>query len=258
MKYKFLRREDSRIIFEGDYMEIYVPKDYFKKGIASYNGDKINTMGIFSFIVYTQDEKDKGKEGSIHSLKVPMKIEFDYVDVKTANKKKIKPELKEDDYHVFCLEKGNIFIYNTSSEQTAENSKDFIYLLHNGNLPSIIPYEDIIKLYIESITLNQVNLNNPAIIFEIIIAELCRDKKDLTQPFRKEIGKDKAGITQYDYENINLKRLPPLSSTFTAITFEDMNQSLISSIKKNRNGEKEVDSPIEKTIKYWYALETFN
>jgi len=87
---------------------------------------------------------------------------------------------------------------------------------------------------------------------------LCRDKKDLTQPFRKEIGKDKAGITQYDYENINLKRLPPLSSTFTAITFEDMNQSLISSIKKNRNGEKEVDSPIEKTIKYWYALETFN
>jgi hypothetical protein len=84
----------------------------------------------------------------------------------------------------------------------------------------------------------------------MIIAELCRYKSNIEVPFRMMIGKDNAKVTEYDYNNINLKKLPSINSTFNAMTFEDINQSIISSIKKTRNKETENPSPVEKIIKY--------
>lgn len=248
MKYKFLKEINNAVYYDGDYMEVYIPKNYFDLKIAENNGDKISTMGIFNFIDYIGD-KALAKSGTIHTLKLPMMIMFEY-ESSFEIKKKLKPELDEEEYIVFCLHNGNMFIDSLSKEISAETSKRFIYLIHSGKLPNIIPYEDILKMYLESITLNKVSLGNPSVIFELIISELCRSRKDVNIPFRKEISKDNSKVDQYDYRNINLTRLPSINSTFTSITFEDMNQSLISSIKKNRNNEKEIDSPIEKTIKY--------
>jgi hypothetical protein len=248
MKYGFLKKIDNTVFFDGEYMEIYIPKEYFAKGIAEYHGDKISTLGIFNFVIYTQPKDTKNK-GELHLLKLPMEIKFEFNsfhDITT----KLQADLDEDEYRVFELNKGSIFIDNVVKEQSAENSKKFIYLLHGGKLPKALKYQDIIDLYHESIGLNRVSLNNPSVIFEMIIAELCRYKSNIEVPFRMMIGKDNAKVTEYDYNNINLKKLPSINSTFNAMTFEDINQSIISSIKKTRNKETENPSPVEKIIKY--------
>ncbi|AMS01209.1 virion protein [Bacillus phage AR9] len=248
MKYNFLKKVDNKIIFDGEYMEVYIPKDYFSKGIASYHGDMVNTLGVFNFMVYTQPKESKNK-GEIHLLKLPMEIKFEfttYHDIST----KLRADLDKDDYRVFQLEKGSVFIDNVIKEQSAENSKKFIYLLHGGKLPKSLKYSDIIDLYHESISLNKVKLNNPSVIFELIIAELCRYRNNTEVPFRMMIGKENAKVSDYDYNNIALKKLPAINSTFNAMTFEDINQAIISSIRKTRNNENENPSPVERIIKY--------
>lgn len=248
MKYNFFKTVDNAVIFDGEYMEIYIPKEYFDKDIAGYHGDRINTLGIFNFMVYTGTKESK-TNGEIHLLKLPMEIKFEFDafhDVTT----KLRPDLEEEDYRVYELSKGSVVIDSLTKEQSAENSKKFIYLLHGGKLPRALKYQDIIEMYHESIGLNKVSLNNPSVIFEMIIAELCRYKDNIEFPFRMMIGKDNAKVGDYDYSNINLKKLPSINSTFNAMTFEDINQAIISSIKKTRNNEAENESPIEKIIKY--------
>ena len=99
--------------------------------------------------------------------------------------------------------------------------------------------------------LNGVNLKSELVIFEYIVAELCRYKKDANLPFRKVIGADtNREISELDYMLINLKTLPAINSTFSAITFEDINQAIISSVKKTKNNEEENETPVEKVLKY--------
>ena len=248
MKYNFLKQVGSALYFDGVYMEIYIPKDYFDKGISEYHGDKISTLGIFNFMIYSE-VKDSKKKGDLHLLKLPMMIEFEFDsfhDITT----KLTDELDVEDYRVFELSKGSLFIDSITKEQSADNSKKFISLLHGGKLPKALKYEDIITLYLDSIGLNKVNLNNPSVIFELTIAELCRYKKNMELPFRMAIGKIGNSVSSYDYTNINLKKLPSINSTFNAMTFEDISQAIISSIKKTRNSENENPSPVEKIIKY--------
>lgn len=248
MKYNFLKKVDGTVFFDGEYMEIYIPKDYFTKGIAQYYADKISTLGIFNFMVYSQPKDSKNK-GEIHLLKLPMEIKFEFDsfhDITT----KLRPDSETEDYRVFELSRGSVFIDSVTKEKSAENSKKFIYLLHGGKLPKALKYQDAIELYHESIALNNVKLNNPSVIFEMIIAELCRYKNNIEVPFRSIIGRDNSKASEYDYSNINLKKLPSINSTFNAMTFEDVNQAIISSIKKTRNNETENESPVEKIIKY--------
>jgi hypothetical protein len=248
MKYSFLKRTGNSLFFDGEYMEIYIPKDFFKQGVAEYQGDKIKTLGIFNFMVYTGSSENRSK-GEIHLLKLPMEISFEF-DAYHDESTKLTPESIKEDYRVFELSKGSMVIDSVIKEQSAENSKKFIKLLHGGNLPKALKYEDIIELYHESIGLNKVKLNNPSVIFEMIIAELCRYNRQIDIPFRSIIGKSNSKVSQYDYSNINLKKLPAINSTFNALTFEDINQAIISSVTKTVNGDEENPSPVEEIIKY--------
>lgn len=252
MKYKFLYKEGNSLKFNGELMKIYLPKTNFtKKGsdsfISEYNGNFIKTMGIFLFEVTTFDNEEKGKSGTIYTMKLPISIRFEYEDSYTE-KKQLKDNLPADIYNVFILNNGNTFIENVMAEMSINSCKEFIFMLHKGNLPSIIPYDEIIKLYLDTLDINGINLGSPSLVYEMIISEVCRSKNDKKIPFRKAINNGK--ISQLDYVNINMKEIPMLSSVYGALAFEDMNQSIITSINRTKNGTKEVESPIEKTIKY--------
>lgn len=247
MKLNFLEKVDNSVIFNGNLLEIYIPSEFFTINIAEFEGEMIKTIGIFNFIYYPNERKIK--QGEMHIMKLPMKIKFEFDNFR-KEKTIIGNAVEETEYYIFDLINGNLFIDNLEKEQSANNSKDFIYLLHSGHLPQALKYEDIIKLYIESITLNKVKLNNMSVIFEMTIAELQRSLKNIEIPFRILIGKNGSTVSSYDYQNISLKSLPSINSTFNAMTFENINQAIISSIKKTRNNEKENKSPVEEIIKY--------
>lgn len=247
MKIPTLERKENSIIFTGERMNIYIPKSYFEKKLATYNGKYINTMGIFLFELTTDEKFNKNVNGVFHRLKLPVKINFEY-DSTYSCKKKIK-NYDEDMYKVFILRKNNIFIDNVFKEKSAALCKDFVTALHGGNIPKIISYDEIIQLYLNNISITGTNLRNPSLIFEIIISEVCRQKNNLKIPFRKVAGKDN-NVSLLAYKNVNIKSIPNINSTFSDLSFENLNQSIISSVKKTKTGEKELESPVEKTLKY--------
>lgn len=245
MKYSFLNKIKDTVYFIGNLMEIYIPTEFFKIGMASYKGDKIETFGIFQFVVYTDENERDKHSGDVHTLKLPMYINFQYEE---SFKAKDVLGKNKDDYTVFTLRKGNIFLDTVDKEQSSATVKDFIFKLHAGKIPNSTLYTDVFKIYLDSIKLNSVNLENNAVIFETEIAELYRSKHDDTIPFRKAINKN-PNISLTDYHAIGIKDLPNIKGTFQALMFENIRQSVLYSVLRTKTGVKDVETPLEDVAK---------
>lgn len=245
MNYKFLKKINDVVYFDGELMEIYIPKDYFAENSAYFIGEKINTIGIFDFIVYG-DQDRKSKSNELHSLNFPLTMQFEFKEYfETDNIQGKYP----GNYYVFVLENGCVFVDTLIKERSATSAKEFIFKFHAGKLSQNLNYEDILNAYLASISLNGVKLNNASSMFEMIIAELARSKNDEKIPFRKAINTN-PNLSQTDYKLVNIKQLPNINSTFASMMFENIDQSVHYSLLKTKNNEKEVESPLEKIIKY--------
>lgn len=241
MKYSFLNQVDKTVFFVGNIMEIYIPTKQFKLKMSEFRGDRVYTLGIFIFVVYT-DENARGRgEGERHILKVPTYIEFQYDS--TFKAKNIMGK-DPDDYTVFTLKNGNIFINSTEIEQSSGAVKDILFKLNEGKIPSDIPYPEVYNYLFNSTLLNDVNLESNSVGFESIIAELYRSKTDDRVPFRKVLNKN-PNTSLTDYNAINIKELPAIKGTFQALMFENLRQGVITSILKTKNGEADVETPLE-------------
>jgi len=243
---KFFEQDGESIRFTGDILNVYLPKNYFESGVALYNGNEVNTIAFFFFEVKSFEMEEKDQLGHIYTFKLPARIAFEFDDKnsKTVNLK----NTGDIQYDVLTMNKGSIFVKNINVEQSAVNAKDFLYMLHKGRFPSLIPYEDIIKIYMQNLSINSMSLGCQNCIYEMMLGELMRNKKNPKEPFRKTINKP--GTSSLDYKNINMKNIAFFNSTYTALSFEDFNKAVISGTAKNINNEKETISPAEKVLKY--------
>ena len=250
-KFPEFRYQENSLIFDGDYLDIYIPRASFDDGLARYNGNYINTIGIFFFEIIKASDLDKeGRKRVFHKMTFPNSIDFQYTDI-LSYKGSINgtPNIQ---YDVFRLEKGNQFIANVNYQKTSDTVITFVNKLHNGKMPKILTYEEILKMYHEVLALNEVSLKAPSLLYELVIAESCRDSKNLSRPYRLKLAKSggSAASDPYGFVNIRINRLPQLNSTFAGLTFENMTDSVISSLERTLSGGKEQPSPIEDTIKY--------
>lgn len=245
MKVPYLIQRDNQVIFDGEYMEIYIPKTNFDQKLTYLKGSNIESIGTYNFLVYNGENRDP-KKAELRTLTLPFKIQFQFRDY-FDRKIKLSSEMEEESYRVFVLKKGDLFCVNTEFAKSAENTKNFVFMIHGGHLPSSVKYSKVLDCYLGTALLNGVDLKTPLLTYEIIVSELCRYKKDLTIPFRIAINRNNK-LTEYDYTSISIKKLPALNSTFTAITFEDINNAVISSITKNKNNEEEKETPVEKVL----------
>ena len=243
----YLREEGDACIFVGTYMEVYLPKYYFDRGTAVLSGNVIETLGIFSFKVFESEEKQD--TAKLHLFNFPSKMSTQPSD--TYNKKIVDlvEGQGEMEYKVLKYYKGDKFITNLNIAKQSANTSSFINLMNAGKLSTAIPYDQILKTELDNLNFNGVNLKVPATVMELIISEIYRDKTDLTRPFRYKAGSSEK-VSMYDYKPINIKSIATFNSTFTGITFEDLDYNLVASVNKARQNKKEAISPIEKTIKY--------
>lgn len=245
MKYKFLNKINDVTYFVGTLMEIYIPKEFLENKIATYRGDMIDTLGLFQFIVY-EDENRLPSASEIHSMTLPMNIMFQYQDHYSA--KDIQGKFKGR-YEVFVLKHGDIFVDTCKKEKSANSTKNFVFRLHAGKIPNNIEYDKVAEIYLDSLQLNKVNLGNPSCIYELSIAELYRDKDDENIPFRHVLNRN-PNLSMLDYQAINVKDLPAIKGTFQALMFENIKQSIHYSLLKTKNNDDETESPLEKVIHY--------
>jgi hypothetical protein len=249
MKYPFFKEDTigtrTQVTFVGDKLDIYIPKSYLPDSssdtsvFANIIGDKIETIGLFWFAV--GDKK--------YELQLPVKIQFEFASQRDF-KGKIAPQLPEDTYIIYTLEKGDAFIYDTLHVNDIRDLQTaLIKIIGAGKMPKTISYKDslniILKLLPASGAMDKLGVSSAVI--EILLSEIYRMRRDPTKPFRLEAGKQ--GTSEYDFKLVRINRVPELNSNFNSLMGEDLSTELDNIVVRTRLGVKDRDTPMEKLIK---------
>lgn len=246
MAVPFLRQDTfglrTQETFIGNSCEIYIPTYFIdqddNRAIAKELGDRIETIGLFWFKV----------DGQYYELQLPLKFQIQFSE-KEKKKMRIQPNLPEDEYMIYKLKNGDAFVYDTLHKKDLDDlKKDFIgKLLENGKLPSTISYNDALTIFINAMRACEFSsLGLSAVSVELMLSEMYRSKRNMREPFRKIYN----GHNDFDYKMVRITKIPELNSTFTSLIGEDINNQLIASVLRKREGVKERELPVEKIIKY--------
>lgn len=240
----FIKDDGENITFTGSYMEAYIPEFYFASQLAENYGSALRVFGLFNIRVFN----DKGTAMKVETFNMPTLIyiypsEIDYKDLQLIDGE----DGSVESYCVAKFYKGNT-ILKSNIPQDASNVELFLDLLCGGKIPTTIPYGQILQIWQKNLLLNGVKLGVTATVLEVIISEIYRNKKKPEETFAHFIGRN-PNASQYAYKTANIREICARNSTFAALTFEDMDQMITSSLNINKYNKQETDSPIEKIIK---------
>lgn len=236
-------RSDGQFIFlERGYAEFYIPQSYFEGKFAEDQGSAIKVMGIFNVGFFENDKLTKMK-----IINLPTWIHLFLYDHETR-----KVELPGEPVAVPCRVlkyfKGNKIMSSAVIEDSS-NAELFLKFITQGKLPPSIPYDKVLDVWRKNQSLNGINLGVPSVIEELILSAAYRDKNNPSSKFAHVIGKDPKGVSQYDYKMASIRQICQYTSTFSAITFEDIDSMITSSLNRTRDKTPEMQSPLEEIIK---------
>ena len=241
---EYFKSDDRFIYLQKPYCEFYIPTSYFDgaNGFAQDMGASINVMGIFNIGFF---ENGKLKEQKIMNLPSWITVYvYDSVNRSVA----LPGESDPTPCRVLQYYQGNK-VMNASMVQDSENCERYLDFILKGKVPSSVPYDKSLELWRKNQYMNSVHMGVPSVIEELILSATYRDKNDISQKFSRVIGKDPKGVSQYAYKMVNVRQICQFTSTFTAVTFEDIDSMITTSLNRTREHKPETVSPIEKVIK---------
>lgn len=241
----YFRSDGKYIYLEADYAEFYLPESYFDETgkFAEDKGDTIRTLGIFNVGIF---EKDKLKE--MKAFNVPTWIELfsnssENRIVNIANK---NGDVNEVKCKVLNYQKG-AKIMASSVIQDSSNCEAFMDLIIKGKLPACIPYSKMMQTWQKNLDLNNVGFNVMNVVEEMILATMCRDKRNPSKKFCQVVTTEE--LSDYDYKMNNVRQICQYTSTFNAITFEDMDSMITTSLNRTKSKGEETPSVVETILK---------
>ena len=235
-------KSDGKFIYtDCEYMEFYIPLSYFDgtTNLAIYNGARINVMGLFNVGIF---EGGKLKEFKLFNVPTWIQIENAEDEIKQVN----LPNEDNVPCRIIKYHKGNK-VMSSSVIQDSSNAQTFLKMITSGKIPPSMPYTKTLELWRENQNLSAVNLGVESVIQEIILANAYRDPNNLDKPFATVIGQNKA-VSPYAYKMLSIRQICQYSSTFTAMTFEDFDSMVTTSLNRTRSGKEETYSPVEQII----------
>ena len=244
------KKDGEKIVFTGHYMEAYIPSSYFEGRLGENYGSSIKVFGLFNVRCFDKNDKPL----KLETLNIPTMItmypsEIVEKDIQLLDDEVDASELdeEEDRYTIAKFYNGDV-ITNASIAQDASNVEMFLKILTSGKVPKTIPYSKVLQIWQENLLLNNVRLGVTSTVLEVIISEIYRNAKKPEETFAKAIGRN-PNLSEYAYRTANIREVCARNSTFAAMTFEDMDQMITSSLNINAYGKTESASPIEKIIK---------
>jgi len=240
----YFKSDDEFIYLDAPYAEFYIPMDYFDESMkfAEDMGQTIKVMGVFDISIFMSDD-DKRDE----LFKIPTMINL-FVHDQETRVVNIPGHNEAIQCKVLKYVQGNKIMSDRIIEDS-QNALQFAQFVTKGKLPVNIPYSQSINLWRKNLELNSTHLGVPSVILEMILSGAYRYKNDPTIKFAKIIGKDESGVSEHDYIMASLRRICQYNSTFTAMTYEDIDSMITSSLNRTREKKQEVPSPIEGIIK---------
>lgn len=244
----FLSLVDDSLVFNQDNKEFvfYVPENFFndktKRPIAEIIGEDVSMIGICNWAIIDSN----GKVGPINNFCFPTMMLCSPYEVEKVKKFKLTSTSEADDYRILHFKKGDKVVKQVRVPQIIDNAEMFFKLVVvTSKMPETIHYDDIWELFLENAQLNGFNYGLHSQLFGIIVSELCRDKKNLKIPYRLTNNSDK----QTGYKTIPINYLPKFVSPYVALTSENFNEALRSSILLSDEDEKDIPySPLEKVV----------
>lgn len=239
----YFRKDSHNIYLTASYCEFYIPMYYFKSSTyAAEVGDHIETLGIFDVAIF-----ENGKVIDRKLMNIPS-----WVDVYISEVETRKVVLPHDDEPQQC----KVLKYNKGAKvmsstfvKDASNAVSYMDIITKGKMPKSVPYDYLLGMWWKNQNVNNVNLRVPSTILEMILSVSCRDKNNPNIKFAKTIGNDPK-VSQFDYRMASIRQICQLASTFSAVTFEDIDSMITSSLNRTRDKKEEAFTPIENIIKY--------
>lgn len=239
---KYFKVHDGNIIFTGEYLEVYVPGKFEESGLYQDLGELVEVFGVLNIRVY-----ENNKPGKLKTLNLPTTINM-YPSEKTKQRLKLMDSMEEMEPYIILKFFKEDVLTNKNTRIDSTNVERFLGMITSGKIPHTIPYSSIIKIWHKNLQLNSVSLGVPSTVLELLITEIYRYKKNPALTFGSVRGKNPE-ISDFDYRAANMRETCSRSSVFAAVTFEDMDAMLTSSINMTNYNKKQSISPIEKIIK---------
>ena len=239
---ELLKDDGEYIVFNGHYLEVYIPSIYFESKLGENYGSDISVFGIFNLRAFNE----KMQPMKLETLNFPSKLIIHPVEVETRVEK-LLPSIEEEKYVVCKFYKGSKLMRNTIPKDST-NVELFVDLLIKAKIPRSIPYETLLLIWKKNLIINGVKLDVVASVLEAMIAEFYRDINRPERKFAKVIGKDPK-VSQYAYKPVTIREICARSSTFAALTFEDMDTMITSSLNISKYKKKQTESPLEKILR---------
>ena len=244
--------DGTEIFFSGEYMEAYIPEVFFnlgdsKKGpgIAEIIGDHFSTLGIFN--IRTFNDVDGKQPNALQTLNLPVQI---VTYPSGGYERKTLDLIGKGPEKYFVLKYYNTDTFcNKQVPQSVQAFKNFLNLLTGGRLPKTFSYDDIITIWEQNFDLNGVKFDVPDVVKELVVSEIYRDPKKPEHNFGYVVGKNPS-ISRYDYITATTKDITKYNSSFAAVTFENMDEALVSAANNTKTDRKEKQSPMEKLLKF--------
>ena len=239
----YFKSDNKYIYLDASYAEFYIPLYYFDSSgdMAIDMGDMIKGLGLFEVGFF-----ENGKLKEMRILNLPTWVEFFVYDSEDRTVTFHGSEQSEPCRVVKYLKGQKIM--NAGVIEDSQNSETFLNFILRGKLPTFLKYEDSIKVWEKNQELNSVYLGVPSVIEELVLSNSYRYKKDQNKKFSSVIGKDDK-ISQYDYTMNNIRQICQYTSTFTALTFEDFDSMVTTSLNRTENKTEETPSPVEQLLK---------
>lgn len=240
---QYFKSDGNYIYLEAPAIEFYIPKYYFDPAnkFAESLRDTVRTLGVFDVGIF-----DNGKLIEMRVLNLPT-----WVDLFVYDSDERTMKLPNEEENTVCVVlkyiKGEK-IMASSIVQDSSNVESYVNFTLKGKVPTIVPYEKSLQIWKKNQLMNNASLGVPDVMQELILSVSYRYKKDPGKKFSHVIGKNPT-ISQYDYVMNNIRQICQYTSTFTALTFEDIDSMITTSLNRTRNKGEEAYSPIESLIK---------
>ena len=237
---EIIRKQDESYIFIKPVGEVRLDLDFFleSRRLALMVGDKVEVFGVF-YLYFWNDINDK-EEG-----KKPKKILFQIPAMITMCPSYIE---QRNGQCILEFQPGDVFIEQYMVVQTIENQKKVMNMLFNKYIPDSVKYSDIFKLWESCKNVNKINLKSPSSLLELIVSEMCRNPDNPNESFRMFLKKNPNG-DENSRMLVNLMALPRYLSTFASISSADPKLGVTKSIVRQREGEKNIISPVEEAVR---------
>lgn len=227
-------------IYCNDYMEIYIPREYFESNSAVNEGGSIMTIGI----LYTRSFPE-GKEGKIQLMNLPtiinlMIYEFEYETI-TVHGTLL-------DVMTLRYPKDSYILHQTVANGR-EVAEAFLESILYGKLPKTLNYAKVIDIWWKNLEISGVSFKVPSKIYEMIIASIYRNPHNNKERYGQLYARQD-NPSGYDYKTGNVRDIVKNLSTFSGMVFEDISTMISNGISNARDNTEEAVSPLEKVIHY--------